>query len=45
MVVHFPFTAAKASATAIVPFARVGFSKTPMGPFQMTAFAEATLSA
>ena len=32
-------------ATAIVPAARVGFSNTPIGPFQTTVFAVLTASA
>ena len=45
MVVHLPYTSASACATAIVPLASVGFSKTPIGPFQTTALAPATFSA
>ena len=32
-------------ATAIVPFARIGFSNTPIGPFHTTVFADLTASA
>jgi hypothetical protein len=36
---------ANAFATAIVPFARIGFSNTPIGPFHTTVFADFTASA
>jgi len=36
---------ARALATAIVPFARVGFSNTPIGPFHTTVLADLTASA
>ena len=36
---------ARAFATAIVPFARTGFSNTPIGPFQTTVLAVLAASA
>ena len=36
---------ASAFATAMVPFARIGFSNTPIGPFHTTVFAVFTASA
>ena len=36
---------ARDSATAIVPFARIGFSNTPIGPFHTTVLADLTASA
>ena len=44
-IIVVPSASASAFATAIVPLANIGFSNTPIGPFQITVLADLTASA